>query len=145
MGVFEKAIIKGNDILPLIPQRFPMVMVDLFYGIDELYSYSGLIVNEDNIFCSDSELQEPGIIEHVAQSAALRIGYICSESNKPVPVGFIGALKNFTFYKLPQVGEVINTKIKIEQDFGDITIISATVFLQNEVIASCEMKIFLHK
>ena len=35
MGVFEKALITGEEILEYIPQRMPIVMVDAFYGIDD--------------------------------------------------------------------------------------------------------------
>ena len=35
MGVPEKTLITGEEILEYIPQRPPVVMVDTFYGIDE--------------------------------------------------------------------------------------------------------------
>eukprot|EP00975_Prorocentrum_lima_P005690 1231614-Prorocentrum_lima.AAC.1 len=50
--------------------RPPIVMVDSFFGIEENHSYSGLTVTADNIFCETRKLQEAGIIEHIAQSAA---------------------------------------------------------------------------
>ena len=83
----REAIIQGEGILNLIPQRPPIVMVDSFFGFEENHSYSGLTVTADNIFCETGEqqegseqpeigkLQEAGIIEHIAQSAAARIGF----------------------------------------------------------------------
>lgn len=47
----REAIIHGEGILGLIPQRPPIVMVDSFFGIEENCSYSGLTVTPDNIFC----------------------------------------------------------------------------------------------
>ena len=145
MGIFEKALIQGEEILSLIPQRHPIVMIDAFYGADEVLSYSGLTVKPDTIFCENNLLREPGLIEHVAQSAAARVGYLCIKQNIPVPVGFIGAIKNFQIYRLPAIGETLHTTIKIEQDIMDITLISAKVMVGDDVIAACEMKIFLQK
>ncbi len=145
MGIFEKALMQGEEILSLIPQRHPIVMVDAFYGADEVLSYSGLTITPGNIFCENNTLREPGLIEHVAQSAAARVGYLCMKQNIPVPVGFIGAIKNFQIYRLPVTGETLHTTIKIEQDFMDITLISAKVMIAEEMISECEMKIFLQK
>ena len=72
----REAVIQGEGILNLIPQRPPIVMVDSFFGFEENRSYSGLTVTTDNLFCEAGRLQEPGIIEHIAQSAAARIGFI---------------------------------------------------------------------
>ncbi len=72
----KEIICRGDELFRLIPQRPPMVMIDRFYGIEENTSWSGLTVTPDNLFCRDGVLQETGIIEHIAQSAAARVGYI---------------------------------------------------------------------
>ena len=74
----KEIICRGDELFRLIPQRPPMVMIDRFYGIEENTSWSGLTVTPDNLFCRDGVLQETGIIEHIAQSAAARVGYILS-------------------------------------------------------------------
>ncbi len=55
-------IISGEEILKLIPQRPPIVMVDTFCSLEDNSSYSGLTITSDNIFCRDGRLQEAGII-----------------------------------------------------------------------------------
>ena len=145
MGIFEKTLIRGEELLSLIPQRDPVVMVDAFYGAGEVLSHSGLTVKPDNIFCENGVLREPGLIEHVAQSAAARVGYLCMKQNIPVPVGFIGGVKNFQIHRLPVAGETLYTTIKIEQNMMDITLISAKIMIGDDVIAECEMRIFLRK
>ena len=87
----REVIIQGEGILNLIPQRPPIVMVDSFFGIEENHSYSGLTVTADNIFCETRKLQEAGIIEHIAQSAAARIGFLYTRQGEKVPLGFIGS------------------------------------------------------
>ncbi|EGJ99706.1 hypothetical protein [Dysgonomonas gadei] len=138
-------IIRGEDILNLIPQRPPIVMVDKFYGIEDDCSYTGLTVSPDNIFIENNRFKEPGIIEHIAQSAAARVGYICRQNNVPVPLGFIGSVDKMTIHTLPKVGEDLDTEIKIIQEVAEITLISATVKTGDNLIAECRMKIFLKK
>ena len=138
-------IIQGEGIWNLIPQRPPIVMVDSFCGIEDDCSYSALTITSDNIFCQGGELQESGIIEHIAQSAAARIGYIYLQRNEPVPLGFIGSVDKLILHRLPKVGQELSTEITVIQEVFDITLISACVSTAEEVIAECRMKIFLDK
>ena len=145
MKIFEKALISGIEILNYIPQRDPIVMVDAFYGIKDNTSFSGLTIKEDNIFLQNGHFNESGIIEHIAQSCALRVGYLCQQAQTPTPIGYIGAIKNMTIDQLPIAGQQLYTTVTIEQEVFDITLVSAKVNINDRLIASCEMKIFLDK
>ena len=138
-------IIQGEGIWNLIPQRPPIVMVDSFCGIEDDCSYSALTITADNIFCQGGELQESGIIAHIAQSAAARIGYLYLQRNEPVPLGFIGSVDKLILHRLPKVGQELSTEITVIQEVFDITLISACVSIAEGVIAECRMKIFLDK
>lgn len=140
-----KAIICGDDILKLIPQRPPIVMVDSFFGIEEDRSYSGLTVTADNIFCEAGKLQETGLIEHIAQSAAARIGYLYTQKGEEVPLGFIGSVDKLKVYNLPEIGMKLFTEITVVQEVFDITLIAAQVKAGEELMAECRMKIFIKK
>ena len=107
----REAVIQGEGILNLIPQRPPIVMVDSFFGFEENRSYSGLTVTTDNLFCEAGRLQEPGIIEHIAQSAAARIGFIYTRQGEKVPLGFIGSVDKLKIYNLPEAGMKLFTEI----------------------------------
>ena len=141
----REAIIHGEGILGLIPQRPPIVMVDSFFGIEENCSYSGLTVTPDNIFCEAGKLQEPGIIEHIAPSAAARIGFIYTQQGAQVPLGFIGSVDKLRIYDLPEVGMKLFTEITVVQEVFDITLIAAQVKADEKLIAECRMKIFIKK
>ena len=135
--------ITGSDILALIPQRPPVVMVDAFYGIEGGVSHSGLTVTDSNIFCSDNCLREPGIIEHIAQSAAARAGYIFTQKGEDVPLGFIGSIDKLTIESLPPVGSQLHTYITVMQEVGAVSLVSAQTKSNDDVVAACRMKIFL--
>ena len=141
----KEAIIHGTGILELIPQRPPIVMIDSFFGIEDNQSYSGLTITADNLFCETGKLQEPGVIEHIAQSAAARIGFIYTQRGEEVPLGFIGSVDKLKIYSLPEVGMQLATEITVIQEVFDITLISAQVKAGEERIAECKMKIFIKK
>ena len=61
----------GDGIKTFIPQREPMLMVDKLFSVSENDVETGLTVADSNIFVEDGVLSETGLIEHIAQSAAI--------------------------------------------------------------------------
>jgi len=143
MGVFEKALISGDDILQYIPQRPPMVMIDSYYGREGEAAYTGYTPEEDSLFCEGGFFQETGIIEHMAQSAAVCAGVEFIEKGEKVPVGFIGAVSKFNVSRLPSVGKTLKTTTREIQKFIDVSLVCSVVETDGEVIATGELKIFL--
>ena len=141
-------ILNTEQVVSLIPQKAPFVMIDELISSDETSSTSGLTITEDNIFSQDGEFIEPGLLENIAQTGAIRAGYMFSklkeedDSLEP-PVGYIGAIKSLIITKLPKVGETIQTTLTVENQVFDITMVKGEVRLNNEVIVSCSMKIFV--
>jgi len=138
-------LISGADILALIPQRPPMVMIDRLYSVDNISACSGLLIRPDMLFVEDGLFTEPGIVEHIAQSCAARIGYICQQEQRQVPVGFIGTLNRFVFHALPPVGALLTTEITVEQELFEVSLVSARVFSGESLLAEGSLKIALQK
>jgi predicted hotdog family 3-hydroxylacyl-ACP dehydratase len=118
-------------------------MVDTLYSCDEKGSTSGLTINDENIFCEDGIFSESGMMENIAQTAAMHAGYLCKKNNVPVPVGFIGAVKNLEVFAFPKAGNKIVTTIQIENEVFGITLISGKVVCEDKLMASAEMKIVI--
>ena len=135
--------IKDIDILTLIPQRRPFVMIDRLLSFDEIESSTDFVIKEDNIFCKDGLFLETGIMENIAQTCAARIGYININNNESVKIGVIGSIKDLIITKLPKVGTTLVTKIKVLSEVFAITLVEAEVYDNDELIAKCEMKISL--
>lgn len=136
---------KGNEILDYIPQRPPIVMVDKLIQSNESITETSLMIRKDNIFCQKGILNEAGIIENIAQTAALRAGYKFKSENQEILLGFIGAVKNLKIYYLPEIDTEIQTVVSLEYKIMDFTIITAKVKCKDQLVAECEMKIFLKK
>lgn len=142
---WDKPLMEGDEIVSLIPQRDPIVLVDRFYGMDEEGSYTALKVRPFTLFCPDGKLDECGLTEHIAQSAAVRVGYLYRNRGEKIPTGFIGSVDKMNYYALPETGDELHTCIRVEQEVFDITLISAEVWVGEKRIADGRLKIFLKK
>jgi len=131
------------DILTLIPQRWPFVMIDELISSNEDVTYTRLLVQAGNVLVNDGVLSEAGLVENIAQTAAARAGYVARQLGEPVQPGFIGAVKNLQVFTLPIVGDTIETEVKIENQIFDVTIIKGKITCKGAIIAQCEMKIFI--
>jgi 3-hydroxymyristoyl/3-hydroxydecanoyl-(acyl carrier protein) dehydratase len=69
-----------NDITSLIPQKYPFVMVGKLLLVDETLTKSSFVIKSDNLFVKNGFFQEAGLMENIAQTAALRAGYISNFS-----------------------------------------------------------------
>ncbi len=141
----DKIKFEDIDILNLIPQKPPMVMVDKLILYEEKKTISGLTIKENNIFVKNEFFQECGLTENIAQTAALHTGYTYMLKKKPVPIGFIAAIKNLNIYFLPKVGDNIQTETFLLHDIFEFTLISGKITCNDKLVADCEMKIFVKK
>ena len=146
MGVPEKTLITGEEILEYIPQRPPGVMVDSFYGIDERgCARSGLTVTADNLFVADGVLDECGIVEHIAQSAARRAGFMNPTLGRRGARGVIGARDARKGAVQPPVSSRLVTQNMVEQTVMNVTLLSARTECDGKPVAECRMKIYLEE
>jgi predicted hotdog family 3-hydroxylacyl-ACP dehydratase len=132
-----------ESVLSLIPQRPPFVMIDRLVYSDADITRTSFTITGDNIFVIDGRFREPGLLENIAQTAAARAGDLAVRENKPVAVGYIGAVKNLEIGDLPAVGDELMTEIKMEDPIFDVVVISGRVWCKGSVAAQCEMKIFV--
>ena len=138
-------LVDKTHITDYIPQKPPIVMIDAIISCDDASVTTQLEVQADNIFVRDNFLQEPGVIENMAQTAAAKAGYEAKKQNAEPFLGFIGAIKDLIIHTLPKVGDIIKTTVTVKMDVMGITLIGATSTCGNTKIADCEMKIVIQK
>ncbi|MEN8224525.1 MAG: hydroxymyristoyl-ACP dehydratase [Bacteroidota bacterium] len=132
----------------LIPQRPPMVMVDSLDYQDEHITRSSFYIENDNLFNTNGLFSEEGMIENIAQSAALRVGWIGREKSQggdliSPPIGVIGAVKNFKLYRLAEVNTNINTEIVFQTEIFNAILVYGKILQADELLAEVELKIFI--
>lgn len=132
-----------SEILQLIPQRPPFVMVGKLLSANEKEAVSSFFISEDNVLTEKGVFTEAGIIENIAQTAALHAGYLATEIGETIPQGMIGGVKNIEIQFLPGINDTINTTVLIEHEVFNAKIVKGVVSLKKKIIAECEMKVFL--
>lgn len=120
-------------------------MVSRLIGIEGDTTRSSFLIEANNVFVKDNLFLEGGLLENIAQTAALRAGYTAQTENKPVVVGYIGAVNDFEVYSLPKVGDELITEISVENQIFDVSVISGNVWNNEELVAKCQMKLFISK
>lgn len=132
-----------SEIYKLIPHRPPFVMVGKLLTADEKKAESSFTVMSDNVMTNQGVFTEAGLIENIAQTAALHAGFMAAKIGGETPHGMIGGIKKIEIQYLPKINDTINTTVSIEHEVLNAKIVRGKVYLNMEVIAECEMKVFL--
>lgn len=131
-----------NDITRFIPQRDPIVMVHNLLEASDTHAITQLFVADDNVFVADGAFAEPGLVENIAQTAAVHVGFQCTRKGLPIPIGYIAAIRDLKINGLPPVKSTITTSVKITNKVLDVTVVQGQVVYDNQVLCTCEMRIF---
>ena len=131
------------DIKSLIPQREPIIMIDKIVSHSDEKTITSLTINETNIFVEKNIFQSSGLIEHIAQSSAARMGIQTAEEAKKSLLGYIASIKNMMIYRLPEVGETILTEIIITNQINNVIMVKGESKVENIVVSSGELKVFI--
>ena len=145
---------KGAEILRLIPQRNPFIMVDEFEANEPPTSResltgascaTSLYIRLDNYFVlRNGELSESGLIEHIAQSASALAGHVAiAQGAAHPPVGMIAELKHFNCLRRPHAGEEITTLVTMGFSFGAMTLAHGISSIGDVIICEVDLKIFI--
>jgi len=143
MGIFE---ILDINVVDLLPQRPPFIMVDKLTHFDWVSAKTVFTVREDNLFCKDGVMEEAGLVENIAQTCAARTGFKQRLENGDftnIKIGVIAMIHSLEMKRCPLVGEVLETSMEIEEEFFSTTLVKSEVKTGDETIAICKMKLFL--
>lgn len=134
---------KLPDILTLIPQRKPFVMIDELLYCEGDLTRTSFRVKEDNIFLTNGILEEPALVENIAQTAAARAGFMGVQQNKPVAIGYIAAIQHLEIFDRPKLDDLLETETIVQNQVLNVTVVEGTSSCNGKVLAKCIMKIFI--
>ncbi len=145
MNNLQNPIVNSDSILNYIPQRGPMVLISRIYKCDEISIVTGFDITDGHILNQNNKLTESGIIENMAQTAASMAGFVAVKNGTKPVLGFIGNIKNLVINFLPPSGNELYTEVITKTQVMNVSIIEANSYSNNELVATCEMKIFLQE
>jgi len=139
----KQADLKTIDVLTLLPQRPPFVMIDMLTYFDMQVTTTQMTVSRDNLFMEESGILNPcAMVENIAQTCAARLGYInCYIYKRGLRLGFIGGIKNLKVIRPVRLGETLTTTIEVMEEVMQLTLVNATIRVDDEVVMTAEMKI----
>lgn len=121
----------------------PMLMVDKILEEEDLKAKTSFTIREDNI-CLDENgvLARAALIEIAAQSFAAIDRYRKIKANLKTAKGFLASVKDFKFYDDAKNGNEIICSLEKTDEIAGMHIINADLFVNNNMIASGEIRIF---
>lgn len=140
-----KYLVNKKNIQEYIPQHPPMVMINKIIDCNEQEIITEFEIEDGTIFVKNGCLQECGIIENMAQSAAAMTGYLAKQNQQDIKRGFIGSVKKINIKRLPKINTNILTKVKVITQVMNANVVQATVTQNKTEIANCQMNIFLEE
>jgi 3-hydroxyacyl-[acyl-carrier-protein] dehydratase len=139
-------LVEGKErIIKYLPQRDPFVMVESLWLNNETTTVTSLTIDEANCLVENGFFTESGLLENMAQTAAVRVGYGFIEAGLEVPVGFITAIKDLKVHAYPKVGDMIYTEAEHVNDVMNFSIVKGRVYVNQQLMAEAEVRVFINK
>lgn len=142
MKKYTEEFLRQIDIHELLPQQEPFVMIGKLTCIDEMHTVTETTIAADNIFVDNGFFSASGLIENVAQTCAVRIGFVNKHIlGNGITIGVIGAVRKLVINSLPAAGKTITTSVELISEVFGMTLAKATVTCEGEELLSTEIKI----
>lgn len=135
----DTPILTGEQILPYLPQRPPMVFVDSFFGMFDNVQYSSLLITPEMVFVEDGRLLDIGLIEFLTQSGYVWFSYrekvILQKSDLEITKGYLCKIKNVHVSDTPRTGTRIYSKMEVIFYSSSFSTIHLTAYTENGTLA----------
>lgn len=142
----DEQALRTIDIHQLLRQQEPFVLIDRLTAINEAETVTETTVRESLPFFASGKWQAEGMIENVAQTCAVRLGYINTYIlHREVEVGYIGQLSKMRIHALPAAGDVVRTTVTEIESVWAITLAHAVVKSGSETLLEGDIKIALKR
>ncbi|MDO4728579.1 MAG: acyl carrier protein [Bacteroidota bacterium] len=142
----EKLLI---DITQYLPHRKPMLMVDAIVDISHDRVCTEFLITPSCIFLQNNQLQESGVIEHIAQTCSSIVAqeYFVNTDVKCKLLGFITGIKSIKILKKPMCDDKIRSyarlKSRLDQQDYVLCSIECQTFCNDINIAQAEISLIL--
>ncbi len=143
-----KIVIPTTDlatIKKLLPHREPIIMVDSLLEVTDGKATVGFTILKENLFVVDDQFSETGLIEHMAQAAALYTGFKNYNEETAAKEGFIASIKKLSIHKTPKVDDTLKTTVTIIHEIMYMTRVKLSTFNNGIEIANAEMNMVINE
>jgi len=138
-------LVSGKGIENLIPQRAPVVVVGALLSYSEWGAETSYVVEEDSWYSVNGHIDEQGIMEHVAQSAAAWGGYPGYLQGKMPKLGYVAEFSKFEILRMPGIGSELRTTLTSLGSAAGVTLMEAETVSGGKIVAHGKLKIYLEQ
>lgn len=133
----------NKEIVTALPHKKPFIMIDTLCYLDDAVIIAEFTITEDNIFVQESYFHEPGIMEHMAQSAALRSTLKAQQKGEETPLGYFAGIKKFNLYKCPKINATLKTTVRNIVVLDKATVVNVETVCNEHMVATAEMSFYM--
>ncbi len=130
-------------VLSLIPHRPPLVCVDRLLNVGPDVFESDFLIPLNHLFLRQGLLQEPALLENIAQTCAAGFGYLARHSGESPKPGYIGAISRVQVSELPKAGETVTTRVQVLYRMGPVVMVHGTCFREGVRLLEGEIKLVI--
>lgn len=134
------------ELYPYLTHRPPMVWIDWVTSVEEARGTTTTQLKTDGYYCTDGVFRPSSFIELIAQSYAFTsLVYLLQQNTPPTSQkNYLVAIKDFKILTntMPQAPQKIRTEVQRKRVFGPITFISGQCYLDDQLLATGDLKVF---
>ena len=134
-------LIKKKDIGNYLILQEPYIMIDNLIKATEEGFVTDFEISPDNIFLEERLFREYGMIENIAQSGAVGLVFMNSESQNGIVDGFLVGISKLNVHGLPGIADRILTTVKPMAYYANMVMLKGEIKLNNRLLLDCEIKL----
>jgi predicted hotdog family 3-hydroxylacyl-ACP dehydratase len=127
------------DARKLIPHGEAFRMVDRMLCCNEKQVVVETLVRPDSPFCESGSLASTALLENIAQTCAVRMGFLYSS----VTAGVIAAVKRMDIFSEVKVGDVLRTEVLVDAEAFGMMSCTGRIERGGSVVAEAELKLMV--
>jgi predicted hotdog family 3-hydroxylacyl-ACP dehydratase len=131
------------DTRSLLPHKGPMHCIDRLLLSSKTAAVSEADIAPGHSLLAGETLDPAGFVELAAQTAAALQGYDQYLQNSPPKSGFLVGVQDFSISGQAAVGDTVRMEVAIEAEIGEVTLLSARIFRNSQLLAEGKIKVFV--
>jgi len=116
-------------------------MVDNLIKAEEEEIITDFEILPDNIFLEDELFLEHGMIENIAQSGAVGLVFMNSNSQNIIVDGFLVGISKLNVHGHAEINNKVRTTVKPLAFYDNMVLLKGEIELNNRILIDCEIKL----